>query len=180
MYDLRNNNEKYNYILIFKGAPNSITGGIPKSRSLENTKKLARHLNCPVDSNQNMMMCLQAKPMMDIVNYTGLEYNSTERFFTPIYGDELAPMAPIEALKLGRFNQGIDLLYGVTDEEGSMFALNMFPHYANATNLTIDSVKKDIVRMSEIYYQTFGSEVADYYTKDLKNPTQDELKYDRF
>ncbi len=164
--------------ILQSGAPNSLTGGMPKSRSLENTKALARHLNCSTSSNQAMVECLQSRPLLSIVNYTAIEYNSTDRFFTPIYGDEVAPLAPVEALRLGRVaSPGVDLLFGVCNDEGTMFALNMFPQYAsNATHLTVDSVRRDIVHGTVVYKQHFGAEVADYYTKDLKHPTQDQLK----
>lgn len=99
--------------------------------------------------------------MMDIVNYTALEYNSIERFFTPIYGDLIAPLAPVDALKVGFANSQVDLLFGVCNDEGTMFALNMFPEYAsNGTHLTVSSVKKDIVHAAEVYKQKFGAKVS--------------------
>ena len=162
------------------GAVNSQMGASSPSVLEALTKQFARRLNCPTDDPQQMVDCLRGKSATELASANTMDFAKMD-FLVPVYGDEVLPEAPLEALKLGQFNRDIDVLFGTASDEGSSFVAGMFPKLLQETgDLTVESTKRDIVHMIKEgwkpYNQAFAEQVAEYYTKHLTNPTQDELK----
>lgn len=54
-----------------------------KENALEDAKKLAVLLGCPVDSTNNLKICLKGKPVVDLINQTQYFYGYSMMPFSP-------------------------------------------------------------------------------------------------
>src|SRR5699024_6325413 len=99
-------------------------------------------------------------------------------YFMPIYGDEVMPNAPVEALQLGQFNRDFDLMFGGARNEGSGFALQLFPHFRSA-HLTRYSIRQNISNIMAMYQIEPNPEKGvELYTENLgPSSSQDALRY---
>lgn len=93
----------------------------------ENAIILARSLVCPVTSSEEMLTCLQAKTMIEIVTAVDemIAYGNISAIFSPIIDESFLftektnflSEAPLDALKRGNFKK-VPILTGVMNEEG--------------------------------------------------------------
>src|SRR5699024_2388348 len=83
------------------GSPTSATDSL--SVALDKAKAFAHKVGCEWHSEATVLQCLKSKTFNQL----------TEAGSGPIavYGDELLPISPVQALKNGQFNH-IDLLFG--------------------------------------------------------------------
>src|SRR5699024_5104846 len=99
---------------------------------------------CSSDNIHLTADCLRNKTVTELISQTSLQFDKNE-FYGPVYGDEVLPLAPVEALRNGTFNRGIDIIYGTAENEGSFFMGEIFPKLLQENaNLTVESVKQDI------------------------------------
>lgn len=100
------------------GATNSWLGSQSSAKSLDVTKNLAESLNCSNAKEAEMIKCLRSKTVKEILEATKPSLQDGDNFI-PTYGEALMPMPPVKALKSGHFNKDVDLMYGVTKNEGN-------------------------------------------------------------
>lgn len=168
--------------IIQSGSPFSYYGILSPVDALEKTKVFTRRLGCPVESTGKLsnktFACLQEKSPAEFINATLAFVAAHEQPFLPTYGNEIMRLSPFEAIKASKFNTGVDLLYGVCNNEGSHFALMFAPEMANpSTKLTVPTIKEKIFTAMSSYHLSFAGEIADFYTAHLANASQDELKW---
>lgn len=162
------------------GAPNSYLGSQNAKTSLEAYKSLAIRLKCSNEDTKKVVQCLRTKSVKEVLTATADSLVNAENFI-PVYGDELLPVSPVEALKTGKFHHDIDLMYGTTKNEGSMFVVQLLnlPQLdptKDGKDLTVDLTKKIISFMMSLFHDPNPDEVADYYTKNLNESDKDELR----
>ena len=160
------------------GAPNSYLGTESKEKSMSKTKYLAEHLNCSTESGAAIVKCLKSKTSDEILHISKTARGNGQSF-EPIYGEELMPIEPLEALKKGKFLQNIDLLFGTVSDEGALFVESLFPALSpedkNPT-ITVSKAKQYIQLMFMIFKEKYGSSVADFYVNGLKDSQKDLLR----
>ncbi|KAI2809727.1 Cocaine esterase [Blomia tropicalis] len=89
----------------------------------------------------------------------------------PIYGDELTPIRHVQALKSGKYNRDIDLIYGVVRDEGTGFTPLFFPGiFFPFAQITKRSSKILIAHLLNTLYNRFRKqEVANFYIDQLSD-----------
>ena len=152
------------------GAPNSYLGSQGIEASLGKTAALAEKVNCTNADKQELLKCLRnVKPetIVDANEHARVDGET----FQPIWGEELLPVKPAEALKTGKFNRNLDVMFGTVSEEGALFVEAIFPTYMdpddNTQTLNKAQAKTLIKLMFKLFQEDFGEEVADYYTQHL-------------
>lgn len=157
------------------GSPNSYLGSTSAQEGLRRTKALVENLNCQRKTLTESLHCIRSKNITEILKGCKDSIENGE-LMIPIYGDSLMPQPPVEALVSGHFNEA-DLMFGVVRNEGSGFVaeyIGMLDPDNNHTDISIDKVKTLIGLMMSTFGVSYGSEVVEYYTKNLnpKNITQ--------
>ena len=158
------------------GSPTSHDAFQTRKEAIKTSLNLALNVQCPIDSMQTMVDCLRNKTTEQVLKGFSSDINK-DQFFKPIFGDELLPVQPTDAMKTNRFNKGIDLMFGVTSHEGSSFAEAIAPNLKSGKDLTIEMAKEDIRFLMNFYKQPFAEEVVQFYTNEMHNPSQTQLKY---
>ena len=154
------------------GSPISFYGSISKTEALLRTTNLATDLACPTTVNINeTLACLRNQSADYILNVTKDAFLKNQ-LFLPIYGDEVMPLKPTEALKTGKFNHNVDLLYGVNQNEGSIYASSFLPHPEMVDGR---SAMEAVKWMMEFYGKNYGEEVAEKYNLTEATISQDIL-----
>ena len=150
--------------IMLSGSPNSYYGGINQSEALERTRQFAEKLECMNVNMSSVIECLRNKTVEQILSVTKGQFLKNQMFL-PIYGDELMPYKPSDALKEGKLNFGVDLLYGVNENEGLQYA-NLF--VADQNNITLESIKESIKWMMHYYGDSSYSDIVfERYTSEL-------------
>jgi carboxylesterase type B len=158
------------------GSPNSFLGSNSKEATINKTHHFAKKINCSQTDMTDILTCLRKISVNDILNISQHSTTSLEPF-DPIYGDELMPMKPSEALKGGHFNQNVELLFGLVKDEGSIFVeeiLDVISPTAHE-NITVPLAKTYISLMFIVLKESNASKVADFYTAGLKDTDHDKL-----
>jgi len=100
------------------------------SGKVANTKHLelfAKLVNCSMDST--LVECVRGKAVKDILRVQRTftldnhETRSTQDFTAPIVDGELVPDLPENLFKTGKFHADVDVIAGLTSNEGALFAL---------------------------------------------------------
>lgn len=157
-------NGLFHRAILQSGSPNSVVT-LPTEVAIERTHTLARGVNCTQSNLTQIVACLRTKPMQTLVNAS-----ATLTIF-PIEGDRVMPTTPVKALKKGLFNH-VDLMYGVTRNEGTEFLLMEFND--KPRNLTLNQTK-DYIRQ-HLFGLSFTEQVVEYYTRNLTDhSTQQEM-----
>jgi carboxylesterase type B len=92
------------------------------------------------------------------------------------------PDSPALALKDGKFNRNLDLMFGTVSVEGALFVESLFPLQLDPdlppenVTITVDQAKVLIGFMFQLFKENYGQEVADFYTKDLKESDKDGIR----
>ncbi|KAH7637888.1 cholinesterase 1-like [Dermatophagoides farinae] len=120
---------------------------------------------------EKTMECLRNKTIEEILATDSPDMTTP---FVPIYGDDFMPLNPVEALKSGQGLNQVDLMFGVTRDEGELFLQKFLPDNKKAT---IHQVQ-DYMRIIFIG-KPFVEEVIEFYTKNLneKNVTLAQLRH---
>jgi carboxylesterase type B len=162
------------------GSPNSYLGSESKDHSIVKSKSLATSLNCSTTSMAEMVKCLRSKTTDEIIKITK-SARANGQSFEPVYGEDLLPIKPYEALEKGKFSQNVDLMFGTVKEEGSLFVESIFPALSpdekNPT-ITASKAKQYITLMFLMFKEKYGDAVADFYvtSQGLKDNEKDELR----
>lgn len=164
--------------ILQSGAPTSLTTNAV-NKPLDRARAIGSYMKCTGNTMNETLTCLRGKSVGEL-----LELQKMLKLFGqvpgPIFEDDILPINAVPALKAGKYNKDIDLMYGVTRDEGSIFIAGLFKDLdSNQTVLTVESTHARIVQMLTLVYGNSSQvkEIADFYTKDLNNPSQTELRY---
>ena len=169
--------------ILQSGAPNSYLGSDSKTQSMVKTKSLVAAVNCTHATKTEVVKCLRNVPATELVKVTSHARTNGESF-EPIWGEALIPVKPSEALKSGLFNRNLDLMFGTVSEEGALFVESLFPAQLDPdipkANVTITTTQANVLinLMFGLFKEPYSQEVADFYTKDVKNEDKDAVRYD--
>lgn len=156
--------------ILQSGAPLNRT--THKSELLPRMRDLARELGCTSQNVMEIIEYLKKQSIEDILNIT----DKFELKFEPVYGDEVIPVLPINALLSGSFNGDVDLMYGVSKDEGLGFVGSIIPELKTDDVVVNDENVKDFIkRLFEYKNETFGDEAADFYISRYKLPSNPTL-----
>lgn len=167
--------------ILQSGAPNSYLGTDTKEQSMIKTMALAQNVNCTAPKMEDVVKCLRTVSGKDLVKATEHARTNGETF-EPIWGDALLPVKPSEALKAGKFNRNLDLMFGTVSEEGALFVESIFPNQLDPdvplknVTITVDQAKFLIGFMFQMFKENYGQEVADFYTKGVDNSNKDAVR----
>lgn len=169
----------FNRAVMQSGATNSYLGSENKTEALRKTHSLARKLNCPLDDKRSLVDCLRLAPAEAILNATENARSDGESF-EPVWGTPFLPMKPAEALLSGSFDHSIDLMFGIVSEEGALFVESIFPlqldpNLKNVT-ITVPQARTMIMFMYQLFHESYGNEVADFYLKGLTDDDKDAIR----
>ena len=170
----------FSQAIMQSGGPLAFFGADNQTVADRKRATFATAIGCPAEPETSSVACLKQKPMADFINAT-LKMIVNNDFFVPVYGgNEVLPLSPAEALKVGAFNHLKAVIYGVNANEGSHIAVSSFPAVlSNNTKLTLELVRKELVKALKKFGVEYGEEVADYYLAELKhsaNVSQDQLR----
>lgn len=166
----------FNRAIMQSGSPAVDVLGNSLERALQKTARLGGKVNCTQTDASKLVACIKQ------VSLEGLKTASqddflTNYFFVPTYGDELLPLKPSEALKSGKFNQKVDLIYGTTRDEGSLFAFFLVPEIMSSDSINKTSLKASMMTILERYNISHKAEITDFYLSKVKEgATQDDYK----
>lgn len=91
------------------GAPNTFSGAQTYKENAESAKWLGGRVHCNNETAAQLVSCLKEKTVQELVD--GYQKNQAQfQILTPVYGEDLLPIRPVEALKSGKFNQDLDLM----------------------------------------------------------------------
>ncbi|KAH9417788.1 Carboxylesterase 5A [Dermatophagoides pteronyssinus] len=98
----------------------------------------------------------------------------SSKLFSPIYGDEILP---IKAILYENYHNHVDLIYGATHDEGSIFTLLYFPELMNdKATFTMKKIHEMISNMMNQLNVKKSNEIIDYYTKTLNASNINEVR----
>lgn len=151
--------------IIQSGTPNFLH----KNDSFRLTESLQEKLNCL------NVECIKLDRSVEQILNASKELGNP---FKPVYGDQLLPIRPIDAVKNGAFNAHIDLMYGITKDESSSTVLSKFPELNNESlSWTREQTKYFI---QNLIGSEFGQKAADFYVNLVDLPEQPSLNESRY
>lgn len=160
------------------GAPNSYLGSEDKSKQLAKAKSIGEKLDCAQQDMKQLLACMRTKSVDSILEATKGSIVNGEATI-PVWGDEVLPTRPVLALKEGKFNH-VDLMFGVTRNEGSAFVAKILPLLNPDTDghdLHVQQVKSMINLMMLLFKETaIAKETVDFYTKNLNDSDKTQLR----
>ncbi|XP_064471250.1 acetylcholinesterase-like isoform X2 [Ornithodoros turicata] len=77
---------------------------------------VARKLGCSADK---LMECLREKDAMDVAAKSQYEYRRGDLSLLPVFGEDFLPRSPKELMKEIEDIRGLEVLMGITEEDGS-------------------------------------------------------------
>ena len=158
------------------GSPDSFIGSDSKETQLTKFQHLSKKLNCTQSDVHHVISCLRNASVEQILTVasSGL-INGDE--MNPTYGEQLLPIKPLDAIRLGKYDKNIELLYGNNRDEGSIFVTKVFKALLpeKHPNLTISLAKQYIQLIYLTLKKPYGKEVSEFYTKGLKENQTIEL-----
>ena len=96
-----------------------------KTQNLKDSKEYSEKLGCKDETN--WIKCLKQLDPQQINDYNidfGKFVAGTK--FLPVFGEEFYPIESYEAVKTGKFNSDINILAGITADEGTIFVHKWF------------------------------------------------------
>ena len=146
-----------------------------------NTKQLelfAKLINCSM--GPNLVECVRGKPVEDILNVqrtfmlNNYRTRRTQDFVGPIVDGELLPDLPEKLFKTGKFHAGVDVISGVTSNEGAMCAFIRPPElFKNGLNR---KEFETIVRGQMLYAREENQIIEDLVLFHYTNHTEPDNK----
>ena len=154
--------------ILQSGAPTELVT-YSKQLATWRTKSFATKAGCSCNQTmKSIVECLRKKSILTL-SIAYLKELINRKIFYPIYGDELMPVRHVQALKSGKFNRNIDLIYGVVRDEGSIFTESSFPEiFVPFAKVTKKTAKISIYHLIDIMYNRVNKkEIANFYIDQL-------------
>lgn len=148
-----------------------------KETALRKTMNLSLQMNCDIEDSEKMLACLKTKSTEEFKKFAKIPNSENIMFrksFLPMFGDEVLP---IDAILFKNYHNRVDLIYGATYDEGSMFALIYFPELMNDKNtFTMEKIHEMISGMMSQMKVKKSDKIIDYYTKTLNVSNINEVR----
>ncbi|CAG2173359.1 unnamed protein product, partial [Oppiella nova] len=129
---------------------------ISKSEALDLAKQTARQLNCSDDDQ--WLQCLKGVGADDLLQ----QETKLETF--PVLGTEYLPLSEQKAFLDHKFNKGIDLMAGITQNEGSFLSRAIDRHIEG---MTVDRFQEDVLKTDHMFHGLDVQKVTDFYLKGV-------------
>ncbi|CAG2174984.1 unnamed protein product [Oppiella nova] len=124
---------------------------VSKLEALSDAKQLAKRLNC--SETEDWLQCLRKVKANELSMYSK---NPT----FPVLGNQFLPISAQKAFADNKFNSDIDLMAGVTRDEGSVFISGFVP---NIDNMTLQDFMAGVKALDVMYHGIEIQEIAEYY-----------------
>lgn len=109
-------------------------GKVTQTKQLE---LFAKIINCTFNLGSDLVECVRGKPIENIIKaQDGVwypPYSGRSNILAPVVDSQFVPDLPENLFKTGKFHPDVDVITGVTDNEGGMMA--MFLPVQNGANL---------------------------------------------
>ncbi|XP_027201001.1 cholinesterase-like [Dermatophagoides pteronyssinus] len=165
-------NGLFHRAIIQSGAILSYYGSWNKNLAMQKTLDFAHRLHC---YQPNILDCLRNRTINQILNVYNDEMTFS-RLMIPIFGDDLLPISPNEALKVA--NNQVDLMFGVTKNEAAGFIVQYIPEVeANDISLSMTKMAIRLLVMAFQESKQTAEKVVEFYSKNLnKSTNQNDLR----
>ena len=147
-----------------------------KQIALTKTIKLSEILNCKKEDIEKTIACLKTKSIDEIKKSlpSMAEDVMFRKSFTPIFGDEVLP---IDAILYKNYFNRVDVIFGNTHDEGSLFVMLYLPELMNDNNtFTMGKIHEMISNLVDKMELKKSNEVINYYTKTLNVSNLNEVR----
>lgn len=172
------NKDLFQRIIAQSGSP-SLPAYDLERNVLENTKTIAKNLQCITSSTSELMNCLRAKNVDEINTASS---SLSDSLFVPVVDRDFIKVNPRyiskslqnAASKEVEFFQSVDLLSGINAYEGTIFLHKIFSQ-TNQENLVITSAKfREYLssKMQISHGQDVGTEIVDMILAEYTNWTR--------
>ncbi|CAN8013718.1 unnamed protein product [Ixodes persulcatus] len=166
-----------------------LLGGSPYTSSPLNRRDVAynraltvaRKLGCLntqldwVRNSSGVISCLQQKDALDVASSSQYEFRRGRISLSPVFGDEFLPKTPRDMMQDIRSFSGMDVLMGITEEEGS--ELLYYGGYFDGAPIN-DIKMGDIRYLVGLYFGTMykrnASPVSNYYL-NMSKPSASQM-----
>ncbi|CAG2113156.1 unnamed protein product, partial [Medioppia subpectinata] len=130
---------------------------VNKTKALSQGKAIAKQLKC--NETEDWIQCLRRADARDIIKYWDL-------FDTyPVFGTEFLPIRTQQAFNEKKFNTDVDLIAGITQNEGSSFIKAVIKDPAH---MTLTDFNNGIKAFDLLGYHNINvTKVTDYYLKGV-------------
>lgn len=150
-------------------------------RLYEISQRLAQLVGCTNEkvtlenNSRKIIKCLKSIPPIEISRAEGILMALSPVTFIPRMEDDVLPMNTIEMIRNGELKD-VEMLIGVTKNEGSFFLTLTAPQYFGEYGLDTGNINKhlacQIIRMvSKLIGLTNSKDVCDFYVNNIKNGT---------
>lgn len=149
----------------------------------ESSQKLAAQIGCTnrtitlKNNPQSVVRCLKNKPKEAFADAEKVLLSANPLLFYPRNNDEFLPRRIVDVLRGGQFGRKIDLLCGVTEDEGSMMMItglrDYFGYYGRKQENKMNKFRAVAFSRGAILVsgQPNLSGIVDIYLNNLKNRT---------
>ncbi|KAH9521103.1 cholinesterase 1-like [Dermatophagoides farinae] len=148
-----------------------------KQGAIDKTLKLAKDLNCEQQEMSKIIKCLRSKSMEEIKNVAtdSIEKMISNQMIGPIIGDAVLPK------DVSRFQHGsngpVDILFGVTRDEGSFFVVHFLPELKdNNIQMSEDKIRENIRKILSFYHIQDHEEIENYYIKRIDTTDYNQVR----
>ncbi|XP_054166233.1 cholinesterase 1-like [Oppia nitens] len=138
---------------------------------LEKAKNLAKKVGCdPYD--YHWLDCM--RQVSDVNLFRDVPENGEFTLMTyPVFGTEFLPQLPQKAFKNNLYNSGIQLIAGITRDEGTLMAIMEYPHIIQGIS-SVESFRKLLDKVNNRFHNLDVKQLEDYYLDidviDRENP----------
>lgn len=151
-----------------------------EKQALAKTRIVGALTNCTDKKFERAIGCMRNITVEQLVNATE-SMAQVGINMKPMYDDDhLFEQSPIESLLAFKYNQKVDLLYGVNANESAPGIYSLFPHFAPEMNdtATVEDVFNAVRWIMQTAQMPYMDEVLQQYPQNLSdNSTQDELRH---
>lgn len=125
-----------------------------------------------------IVKCLKRLPAVELARAEGIMMANNPLTFKPRTGDEYLPKNTIQLIREGQFAD-VEMLAGVTKDEGSFFLTSAVPQYFGVYGVNaVQTISKRLAyQMTRMMYKVIGerseAEIADFYVNSVENGTSD-------
>ncbi|XP_054166216.1 cholinesterase-like [Oppia nitens] len=155
-------------------------GSQTTSEALQEAQSIARQLNCTVHdnhtNNNNSNNNTDDKQWLDCLRKCKpTEFSKFYKEFTfPLDGTSLLPIPIQQAFESGKYTKGLDIMAGVTLNEGSTLAMGGYPLLQK--NITESDFLKLIGEVDNTYHGLDVQRVADHYLAGVDRKSPESLR----
>ncbi|KAH9387758.1 Neuroligin-4, X-linked [Tyrophagus putrescentiae] len=144
------------------------------------TRLLSSMVGCK--NSKKLIKCFQTKPMLELLN-ASLAMAEVGLHFRPVFGEgkagedsSLLPRSPLDLLlskgKKKEKTRKVDLLFGITANEGSPAIYDLYPQLDVNESLSVEEAEQLLSNLMHLLRVPFLEEVLDFYLDDLNANSQ--------